>query len=822
MEINFIPLEYDYFDLQGKNYARIIGRTTDGKRACIVDTCDVFLWAILKGGVSEKKINAICDKIKNIKIESNSRTTEVLKTEVCGKNFLGKKVKALKIFITNYKDGHAIADKIGMKEIQCRRGYDLGFISHYIIEKKLEPLNWYKITGKIVVGEEFGGISNIDVDLCLQVEKIEKLEKQQTGKDKEFSPKILAFDIECEELEIGKGEILMISLVGRNLKKVFTWKKCSTAQSFVQCFKDEAEMIEAFVKAISEEKPDLLVGYYSDGFDMPYLRSRAIQNKIRLSLGLNNSQPRFSGGRRPSARINGIVHIDLFRFIETVFSQYMQSETLSLNEVSSELLGEKKIDFDYVRKSEKIKEYEWKDYFAYNLQDSVLTYKLTEKIWPDLMEFSRTVKEPLFEMSRTGMAGNVENYILHNLNKFNEIPEKKPIHDEISKRRQRERFEGAFVFQPIAALYEDLAIFDFTSMYGSVIVSFNLSRATFLEKKEPHSIEVDLGKQKVYFSKKTGFFSDMITELIKKRKYYKKELKNKPNPLIKARSNAFKLLVNAAYGYQSFFGARYYCLEAGASTAALARQFIKQMIDKTNKAGYKVIYADTDGFAFLLNKKTKKQALEFLEQLNSRLPGIMELELEEFYKRGIWVTKRTGEFGAKKKYALITESGKLKIRGFETVRRDWCKIARQLQNIVLKKILTEGNEKSALEYFKKIAEDLRTRNIDKRDILIRTQLKKPLSEYKAVTPHVVAARKIKEQGKPVDAGMLIEYFVAETREKKFLVREKVKLPDEKGEYNIKYYLERQLVPAVENIFQVFNINLKEITDGKKQKKLGEF
>ena len=70
--------------------------------------------------------------------------------------------------------------------------------------------------------------------------------------------------------------------------------------------------------------------------------------------------------------------------------------------------------------------------------------------------------------------------------------------------------------------------------------------------------------------------------------------------------------------------------------------------------------------------------------------------------------------------------------------------------------------------------------------------------------------------------MLLEYFIAETREKKKLVRDKVKLPDEKGEYNVKYYLERQILPAVENIFEVFNINIKEIISGKKQTKLDGF
>ena len=223
-----------------------------------------------------------------------------------------------------------------------------------------------------------------------------------------------------------------------------------------------------------------------------------------------------------------------------------------------------------------------------------------------------------------------------------------------------------------------------------------------------------------------------------------------------------------------------------------------------------------------MQNKSKQEILKLLDKLNSELPGIMHLELEDFYKRGIWVTKRTGEFGAKKKYALIDEKNKLKIRGFETVRRDWCTLARELQNKVIKMILENGNETSALEYFKQIIKKLKQREIEKKQILIRTQLKKPISEYKSISPHVIAAQKMHEQGIPVDIGMIMEYYIAETREKKKLIREKVKLPDEKGEYNIKYYLEHQLIPAVENIFQVFNINLKEIADGKKQKKLGEF
>ena len=54
------------------------------------------------------------------------------------------------------------------------------------------------------------------------------------------------------------------------------------------------------------------------------------------------------------------------------------------------------------------------------------------------------------------MSKNVESYIIHNLEKFNEIPEKRPMAEEIGKRRRREKYEGAFVFQPTPGLYEDI------------------------------------------------------------------------------------------------------------------------------------------------------------------------------------------------------------------------------------------------------------------------------------------------------------------------------------------------------------------------------
>jgi len=818
MKIKFIPIDYDYFDWNERNFIKIVGRDENNKRVCLIDEYTASFWAILKDDVSDKKIEDIRKKIEKIKADSSLRNSSVVRTELHNKKFLGKNVKAIKIFITNYKDGHAIADQIDFDEIEKRREYDINLITKYIIEKKVKPLMWYEVEGEIF--DKFG---SYDADICLKIERMKEIQ------EKEFFPKIMAYDIETDKFEIGRGKIIMISLVAKNFKKVLTWKKCPHNLDFVECYKDEAEMLEAFVDYIQKENIDVLAGYFSDNFDLPYLRARAEKNGIKLSIGLDGSQPKLSKGNAISARIDGIVHIDLFKFIKTNYSQYLQSETLSLNEVASELIGEKKLEWKH-KHSSKIEKDEWIKYFEYNLQDSVLVYKLMEKSWPDIMEFSKIIREPLFNVSRESMSVHVENYIIHNLEKFDEIAEKRPLNDEILKRRMLGKYEGAFVFQPQPGLYEDIAFFDFTSMYSSVIVTYNLSLSTFLEKKEINSTEVFLSENhKVYFAKEKGFFPVMLEEIIKKRKQYKKEYKENQNAILKARSNAFKLLANASYGYLGFFGARYYCREAAASTAALARKSILETIEKIKKKGYKVIYSDTDSIAFLVNK-TQKKIIEMLKELNSELPGIMELDLEGFYKRGIWVSKRTTTEGAKKKYALIDEDGKIKVRGFETVRRDWCRLAKKVQNEIISLILKNGNEKKALEYFNEIVKKVNKKEIENDDLIIKTQLKKEISSYAVSIPHVVVAKRMLEAGLPVRIGTLIEYIVVEDKQKNMkrgkpgLVRERAELPDRvaQGEYDVEYYLNNQLIPAVENIFEVFNVDVKSLKDGKTQKKISEF
>lgn len=823
MKIEFIPVDYDYFDFKGKNYIKIIGRNSSGKRVCVIDDCDVYLWAILKEGLSDERINKIIKKISGIQLDLKGRQTRVEKVEVKDMNFLEKPVKALKVYATNYKDLHDIADLLDFPEIEKRRGYDLGFTTHYIIEKKINPLYWYEVEGETFQNsEEFDGQElNLDVDLCLRLQSSKEI------KDKKFKPKVLAYDIETDDLKIGGGEILMISLVSENFKKVITWKKLSNnekKQSYVEYVEDEADLLEKFAIYVREQDPDFLVGYFSDGFDLPYIKARADKLKANICMSLDNCPPKFtrSGRNGYTGRIGGIVHIDILNFIRTAYSQYMKSETLSLDEVSKEFLGDKKKDFK-IKHSSELDMNELKKYYEYNLHDSQLVYDLFEKFWPDMLEFTKTIKEPIFDQTRAGLSKYVESYILHNLERFKEIPEKRPTREMLSGRRAMGEVEGAFVFEPKPGIYENIAVFDFTSMHTSIIISMNLSKTTLLEKKpknknvyETPEININGEKKKFYFTKDPGFFPILLREIFELRKKFKAEYKKNPNPFTYARSNAFKVLSASVHGYIGFFGARYYSRETSSSILAFVRKFNKDAIEKIQKEGYKVVFGDTDSVGFVRGNSSKKEIRELLDKFNKELPGIMELELEGFFKRGIWVTTRAGTTGAKKKYALIDENNNLKIRGFETVRRDWCKLSRDTQNKILQYVLEDGNEKRALEYVKEVIKKIKERKVDVENLIIKSQLKKPLSEYIAKGPHVIAAQKMKEKNIPISQGNLVQYYIAETEGKSKLVRDKVKLPVEEGRYEIKYYLEKQILPAVENIFHVFNIEIKDYLENSRQ------
>ena len=313
----------------------------------------------------------------------------------------------------------------------------------------------------------------------------------------------------------------------------------------------------------------------------------------------------------------------------------------------------------------------------------------------------------------------------------------------------------------------------------------------------------------------------IIEDLITRRMRIKEIMKKKEDVLLESRSEGLKLLANSFYGYLGFFGARWYCLECAKSVTAYGRYYINQVINKAKEKGFNVLYGDTDSVMMALDKKTKQDAFAFVEQINTSLPGLMELEFEGFYPSGIFVSAKVGTFGAKKKYALLDEEGNIKIKGFETIRRNWSFIAKEVQEEVLGIILKERDADKALKYVRSIINDLREKKIPNDKVVIYTQLQKPIDEYAAVGPHVAVARKLKVKGEDVGPGSMIKFIITTGSG---IIRDRAKLVDEvkKGEYDADYYIEHQIIPSVERIFNVLGYKKEDLIASKEQSKLGKF
>ena len=116
---------------------------------------------------------------------------------------------------------------------------------------------------------------------------------------------------------------------------------------------------------------------------------------------------------------------------------------------------------------------------------------------------------------------------------------------------------------------------------------------------------------------------------------------------------------------------------------------------------------------------------------------------------------------------------------------------------------------------------MRAHEVPVKKTIITTILSKDLDEYESVGPHVAAARKMKALGLDVGPGSRIEFVIAKG---KGLIRDKVKLPKEASDedYDAEYYVEHQILPGVERIFDALGFSTDDLAGETSQSTLGNF
>jgi DNA polymerase I/DNA polymerase-2 len=817
---NLLLLDADYDLIEGKATIRLYCKNLEGKTSLVLDqNFKPYFYVLPK----KNKVYEVKKKME--KLEKEKLGINFLEIEIVEKLWQAEEVKLLKVIIDNPRKIHDVRDAVkDWDDVEETFEYDVVFYKRYITDKQIEPMGWIEVEGE--------KIENREEYLVDEVIKANSVKPIKQAKMTNF--KVLAFDTEFIE-ENGKSKLIMLSIFSNNgSKKVITSKSWESQPSYVESVKGEKEIIEKFLEIVKKDDPDFICSYNGDNFDFPKLKERAEELKIPLKLGRDNSTVHLvRRGRISSARIKGRVHIDLFDFIDHILSASMKSEVLTLNEVAQELLGIGKKEMEYKEMVEIWSKKEQMERLAeYSLHDSFLTFKLSELILPQIFALCELTGLLPFDVCRNTYSQLVEAFYTRRAFSDNVLVPNRPKTEEIERRKMAPVYKGAIVIEPKKGIHSDILVFDFRSLYPTIIVTHNISPETFNCSHAECEKKNKVPETNWHFCTKIkGFIPKHLEDLIRERQEVKKKMKevkkeSEEYKFLNNRQFALKTIANASYGYFGFVGAKWYKRECGASTAAFGRYYITSVIEEAKKNGFEIIYGDTDSLMVRYPEKIPKEKLKeigenFVESVNDKLPGIIELEFRGLYEGGIFVAREKGEVGAKKRYALLDYEGNIEIRGYEAVRRDWCELSKKIQRDLLITILKDKNPNKAVQIVRETIKRIKEGKVKLEDLVIFEQITRPLSQYEQIGPHVRAAQKAKERGRQIFEGSVIGFVI--TKGKGSVSERAEPVEDVKpDQYDPDYYIEHQILPASMRVLKAIGITKEDILSDKKQKKILSF
>src|SRR5437667_6865053 len=323
---------------------------------------------------------------------------------------------------------------------------------------------------------------------------------------------------------------------------------------------------------------------------------------------------------------------------------------------------------------------------VFNVGEDALDYTL---------QLSNLSALPPDQVLAAAVGFRVDNYLMMEAHKLSELI---PAREELNIIP----YKGAIVLEPSVGLHDSVAVLDFSAMYPSLMVKYNISPDTLVNKRGEDIFEVpEVGHH--FRRSPPGLYKIVLSQLIASRQTAKREAAKTPrgtleHKILKAREKATKVITNATYGYAGWAGSRWYSREVAESAAALGRDTINKSINLAKTLGLKVLYGDTDSLFIEYKEKLVNQ---FIKDIDKNLG--LEINLGQLYKRILFTE-------AKKKYAGLTDDGELDVVGMEAIRGDWSNLARNVQNEVLRLVLEHANPTKAKSYVMNLTKDLKSAN----------------------------------------------------------------------------------------------------------------
>ncbi len=560
---------------------------------------------------------------------------------------------------------------------------------------------------------------------------------------------------------------------------------------------DEAEKAMLIKMAKVLNAYDVIIGWNSSLFDLPYIKSRFMRYGISIDW-------------------RKLFHQDFMK----IFQKSVSLRSYSLDAVAKEMEIEGKIEHD---------EYSiyrmWKEnrelLKKYNIQDVNIMIELEKK--KSYLSTARNVNAiGMCPCDDPFITRKIDNLMLKQAQEDKHFHFKTMIKNYGEEEIEEENsYEGAYVFPTKPGIYDNIKVLDFASLYPNTIKTFNISPDTLIapsDKIDDSFVITTPTTSKHKFRKDfIGILPKVIMKMKENRDYYKRLMsKEIPGSLMHKTYNELQY-VYKSFGL-SFYGAlgekhtRFYDVRIAESVTLAGQYFIKTCAAWLEKQGKVIIYGDTDSTFVQHVKDTEVNkiitCLAKLCDLHAKQKfNCDECTLEMDYDKGF---HKFIICNAKKKYAgyldfidgHIVNPYKLKIAGFEYIRNDVCQFVKKYQKEFLTWIL-EDNKPDLMTVREWILDKQRqvmSGNLLLEDLVFSKKITKPLSEYATDLPQIKVAKDMILDGKDFWVGDKVQYFFLTFDSKK----KPVPLPIYKfnNKYNESYYWNNCIYPAFERILVV--------------------
>ena len=161
----------------------------------------------------------------------------------------------------------------------------------------------------------------------------------------------------------------------------------------------------------------------------------------------------------------------------------------------------------------------------------------------------------------------------------------------------------------MARLHENIFFyFDFKSLYHSIVIAKNISPETLCKDggEENCFVAPEFGYK--FRKEPLGFIPTVTSQILNDRTRLKLMMKESTDPeerqILNFRQEALKTLISTVYGLYNHPQYRWYSVECSEAITAWGRDFLKKTMGDAEKHGFRVLYADTDGFYATYNEIT--------------------------------------------------------------------------------------------------------------------------------------------------------------------------------------------------------------------------